>query len=128
MNILENELEHLIYEASKTKGGREQLAERGLDFISSPLIRQLNLEPYGIPDLICVEFTEKYYKCIEFHIIELKKESINKDTFFQAFGYAVGIRRMLGQSQEFKDYALSFTLHLIGKSLDTSTNFCFLSD
>jgi hypothetical protein len=128
MNLLEKELEEVIFEASKTASGREKLYSRGLGFIEVPLIRQFKLDGYGIADLVGFKFNLKAYgPTIEVDIVELKKDEINSATFFQALGYATGISRAL-ISGDFSQYTHSFNIHLIGKKIETSSNFCYLPD
>ncbi len=127
MNFLEKDLEILIFEASKTLDGREQLRKRGLDFIFNPLHRQVDLGAYGILDLLQVQY-ETFGKQpkISIDVIELKKDEINVETFLQAIRYCTGIREYI--KSRYDDADISFNIHLIGKVLETKSNFCFLTD
>lgn len=128
MNLLEKELEDVIFEASKTVNGREKLYNRGLGFIEVPLIRQFKLDGYGIADLVGFKFNlKKMHPTIEVDIIELKKDEINGATFLQAIGYATGISRAL-ISNGFENHLFSFNIHLVGKKIDLSSNFCYLPE
>lgn len=72
IKISEKHLEDLLYEAIQTEGGCNELYERGLPiFYDDNCIyyRQLNLNEYGIPDIVRLSFCP--YKII-IEIIELK--------------------------------------------------------
>lgn len=127
MHFLEKDLENIIFEASKTQKGQIQLQERGLDFIQQPLERQIDLGVYGVLDLIQIHFEEAGNSPkIEIDLIELKKDEINMDTFLQAVKYCKGV--VIYLRRKYEHPTVNFTIHLIGKTIDIKTNFCFLPD
>lgn len=121
MNFLEKDLETIIYDSNKKK-----LEERGLR-LTGKLIRQLRIGNYGISDL--VEVNSDYlngYRYLDINVIEIKKDEINLNTFLQALGYAKGIQKYLEDVRDFYRYTLRITL--IGRLLDKSNNFLYLTD
>lgn len=136
MNFLEKDLEDIIFETKN-----EILFERGLESIllGGIDIRQLRIGNYGIADIVQ---WRKYYEhyseeypflrrlVIEFNIIELKKDEINSDTFFQALSYLKGITSLIDDyfSDGVYEYKLLKTITLIGRKVNLSSSFCYLTD
>jgi hypothetical protein len=121
MNILEKELEDLLFYALTELPG-DDLTERGLyrfDFYK--YVRQLDLKEYGIADIVGYFIDEEQKKCF-FEIYELKKENINASTFFQAIRYAKALQLI------YKGYQCLISIKLIGKTIDSQSDFCYLPD
>ena len=125
MTFYEKDLEQIIYESDK-----DALLERGLS-VQGKLKRQLRIGNYGIADL--VEIVRPIYVSPTgiiqkgtITIYELKKDNISVSTFMQAVGYAKGISRYL----ELRDKSHFFNIEivLIGKNIDVSGEFVFLTD
>lgn len=129
MNILEKELEDLLYEAMLTDEGVEKLRERGLYCNGQPY-RQVNLGAYGIADIITIGVYQEpgCNKHLIINVYELKKDAINGSTFFQALGYCKAIREVVDHLGLLLHNDVTFTIKLIGKSIDLSSNFCYLPD
>jgi hypothetical protein len=126
MNFLEKDLEEIIYTS-----GRDVLDQRGLT-INGKLLRQVKIGNYGIADLI--EFTRPSYggpanDCLcpgEITIYELKKDQIGIAAFLQSLSYAKGISEYLRKRKISDHYLIHITL--IGKTVDLSGSFCFITD
>ena len=101
MNILEKDIEDLIFEASQSQKGREILLNRGLN-ICTPLKRQVNLGSYGIADLIDVIPDNT---AISYNVIELKKVSLSIEDILQLSRYITGMNRFLRENTpDFANY------------------------
>lgn len=123
MNILEVELEDLVFNAPNQK-----LAQRGLRLIGEKL-RQVNLGSYGIADIVCINPTwgsNGLGKTLEIQVVELKKEVINQQTLMQAARYCNAIKRLLTEKLRIDSYCIDISIVLIGKSIDTSSDFVYL--
>lgn len=126
MKFLEKDLEQIIFES-----GRDSLEKRGLS-ITGKLFRQLRIGGYGIADL--VEFNRPSYDGPnrEFFVpgvitvYELKKEQIGIASFLQALHYVKGIQNYLKLKNKNHKYVLKVVL--VGRQVDTSGSFCFISD
>jgi hypothetical protein len=126
MNFLEKDLEEIIYTS-----GRDVLEERGLT-IDGKLLRQVKIGNYGIADLI--EFVRPSYDGPDREILcpgritiyELKKEQIGISAFLQSLNYLQGITKFLQKKEIDGHYIIDIVL--IGKNLDTSGSFCFITD
>src|SRR5690554_3328730 len=92
MNVLEHELEEIIYQYSFSEENRAILRERGLP-VYSKLERQVGIGGYGIIDLLghslAIDDTEIHVK---YTVYELKKEVINEDALKQLYRYMAGVR------------------------------------
>lgn len=123
MEFLEKDLEQIIWEASD-----KELSERGL-FLRGKRFRQLRIGNYGIADLVTVHRQERYEDFIDGKLIitvyELKKDKIGISAFLQALNYCKGISSYL-RKRGFSDYTLSIVL--VGKSIDSSGSFIYLTD
>jgi hypothetical protein len=126
MKFLEKDLEQIIFES-----GRDSLENRGLS-INGKLFRQLKIGNYGIADL--VEFTRPIYDGPKrkflvpgtITVYELKKENIGIASFLQALHYVKGIQTYIESKNKSKYYI--FNIVLIGRSIDLSGSFCFITD
>ena len=126
MKFLEKDLEQIIFES-----GRDSLDEKGLA-INGKLFRQLRIGNYGIADL--VEFTRPSYDGPKNEFIapgritvyELKKDHIGIASFLQALHYVKGIERYLNSRGKSNLYIVNIVL--IGRSIDDSGSFCFITD
>lgn len=121
MNILEYEIEDIIYESSQTEEGRNMLCERGL-FVRRPLKRQVQVGGYGVLDLIEV-FPIQH---LHVTIYELKKGSIDKSALLQLSRYMTGVSRWFNENlpKAFDDFVVRGVL--IGSHLRTDNDFVFL--
>jgi len=126
MKFLEKDLEQIIFES-----GRDSLDEKGLA-INGKLFRQLKIGNYGIADL--VEFTRPSYDGPEreffvpgvITVYELKKENISISALLQSLYYVKGIQNYLISKGKVKQYIINVVL--IGRTIDTTGSFCFITD
>lgn len=128
MTFLEKDLEQIIYES-----GRDLLEEKGLR-VKGKLYRQLRIGNYGIADLVSI--SKPFYigkKEDESSLImpgtitiyELKKEKIGISALLQSISYMKGIQSYLGKRG--KNNLFNISICLIGKQIDTSGSFCYIS-
>ena len=91
MNFLEKNLESIIFKEF------EYCQSRGLDLKphQSFTYRQLNLAPFGIPDLIQVGRGHEE-DTLKIRIIECKRNIIDATTYGQAARYQVALSRIFG--------------------------------
>lgn len=128
MNFLEKDLETIIFETDN-----DLLRERGL-CINGRKKRQVSIGNYGIADLITLTRPEIIipHNCydpdyVEITVFELKKDLIDYKTFNQALAYMHGIMRFINKRPLWTtNYKV--TMCLIGKTIDTSSNFAYLSN
>lgn len=127
MNFLEKDLETIIYETPNIF-----LQESGL-YIYGEKKRQVNIGNYGTADLIalkrnhCTDESDDHYMN-KLAIFELKKNRITIDAFLQAVRYLKGIRRYLSQ-YHYNLYERSiYEIVLIGREIDTDSDFVYLTD
>lgn len=121
MNFLEKDLEEIIF-CSET----ELLEQRGLTLRGKPK-RQLRIGGYGIADLVYFNrVSAGTNPHIEINVVELKKDKIGISSLLQAVGYCRGIDRYLKKRNFSGDYF--FNIILIGRDLDASGSFVFLTD
>ena len=129
MKFLENDLEEIIYTS-----GRDVLEERGL-LIEGELKRQLKIGNYGSADLVSItkpRFVSSKFgipydiELGEITIYELKKEQIGIAAFLQALNYVKGIKEYLKYRN--KEHLFTINMTLIGKKIDTTGSFCFISE
>jgi hypothetical protein len=136
MNILEKEIEDVVWESSGI-----QLRERGLYLkIGSLKFRQLNLGSYGIADIVTFKFVRetqlsrvrKYTNTewvLQVDVLELKKEEVNIGTLLQAVEYCKGVQRFLEKRIDGNfQYRIEFGIVLIGKKIEMKSAFCFMPD
>lgn len=117
MEFLEKDLEQIIWETDE-----QTLFERGLA-INGRKYRQLKIGNYGIADIVTFE-REHGINHMKFTVYELKKEVINVSALLQAYSYVKGISSYL----KFRGWDYEFEVVLIGKQIETSTSFCYLTD
>jgi hypothetical protein len=124
MKFLEQDLEEIIYNATN-----EKLYDRGL-YINGIKLRQTQLKS-GRADIIAYSrynrintgFDDSY---IHFDILELKKDKIGISAFLQGVRYADNLKVYLDDKKPNLKYNISITL--IGKEIDESGSFCYLSN
>jgi len=130
MNILEKELEDLVFETLQS-GKVDLLVKRGLRNIGkfSVISRQLALGDYGRLDMVGFNYDTHNQtigrKRLEVGIFELKKGEINFETLKQAMRYCKGIQHYLDDTMPIFD--IDFTITLIGTSICKS-DFVYLAD
>jgi len=122
MNVLEKDLEDLVYETAKKDANL--LRQRGLP-INGYCMRQVNLGDYGIADMVCFEINDY---CIEVQVVELKKEVININTLMQAARYAKPIKDAVEKAFRGNRRHVFMSIILVGKKIETSGDFVFLLD
>ena len=129
MNFLEKDLEEIIY-----KSDNSLLNERGYN-ISGKKFRQVRLGNYGIADLIYYlkprHILSEDAECSFFRqgiitIVELKKDVIDVNCFIQSLRYAKAVRRFLEKRGIENQYRI--VISLVGKSIDVSSSFIYLTD
>lgn len=132
MNILEQEIEQVIFDAIDNYD-HDELRKRGLPIFSEfTYERQLDLGSYGRADLVGFHVSKSYAwhkeKRRDFvvQIIELKKDKIDLSTLLQALRYGKGLLHKF--NHENIKYNIEFRFVLVGKSIDTSTEFVYLTD
>lgn len=129
MNILEKDIEELLYEYISYE---HIMQERGFYQLQAKYYRQLNLGSYGIADLIGVRITplNTGNRFLNVTVYELKKDEINTGTLMQAARYVAVLKRILtNQIREGLSIVnVNFDIVLIGRTVDTSSDFVFLSD
>lgn len=118
MEFTEEEIEEMIWKASQTEEGKEILAERGL-VIDGKMFRQLNLNPYGIADIITIEWPLEFERAVV-TVYELKRGMIDEETLMQAAKYVTALQHFLD------DYDVEFEMCLIGKNIQTKGDFVLL--
>lgn len=121
-NFLEKDLEQIIFETDN-----DYLCDRGLN-ICGKKYRQIDLSPYGIPDIITFERPFQNYQAI-ITIWEFKKDTIGVNTFLQALRYAKGVKYLLEKNRPFfNKIECEFKICLVGKNIELTGSFCFLPD
>lgn len=125
MNILEKEIEDLIYE-NLINDQSYLLTERGLPFDEMETFgRQINLGKYGILDLVGLNFNrDNRNNEVDVFVIEIKKGEINMNTYLQSIRYCKGLSLLFEKSCMIP----IFHQILIGTSINTSDDFIFLPD
>lgn len=127
MNILEKEIEDLIYEGICFQPAL--MRQKGLPvYHNTTYLRQFNLGSYGVADIIGFNISRKEagYRSILFNVIEIKKDEINLDTLSQAVRYCRALRRLVGC--RLRNTNADFGITLIGKKVDTNGDFVFYED
>lgn len=114
MDFLEKDLEDIIWNASQTDIGREELKKRGLE-IHGKMYRQVNLGDYGRCDLLTISIDDKNV-CV--HIYELKKDELSTSTLIQVLKYKRAILDIL--LGKLHNHQVSIKCTIIGRS----TNAC----
>lgn len=117
MKFLEKDLEQIIYETPNNV-----LKEKGLH-IRGRKLRQVKIGNYGVADLITYDRDGKF---VNVKIYELKKDKIGISAYLQAMGYQRGVKNYL--NKRFADIHVYISIALIGRCLDTSGNFCYVTD
>ena len=126
MNILEKEIEEIIYESLINNS--EELQKRGLVLYPN-CIRQLDLGSYGRADLICYKISKRgKYRAIYIQILELKKDTIDASTMMQSFRYEKGLREMIENSFNFSNTDIIVSHIIIGKTIQLNGDFVFSLD
>jgi hypothetical protein len=132
MNILEHEIEDLIC-SSINEFNHDELARRGLPIYDNyDYVRQLDLGSYGRADLVGIHTHPSFFdgsgkvRRVSIQVFELKKDAIGPQTFWQAIRYVTGLKHKIGNEKI--PYLFSFSIHLIGKSIDLSGEFIYLPD
>lgn len=121
MNFLEKDLEEIIFCSDA-----EHLEQRGLRLRGKPK-RQLRIGNYGIADIVYFNrVSDRVNPHLEINVVELKKNKIGISALLQAVGYCKGIDRYLQKRNFSSEYY--FNIILIGREVDTSGNFVYLTD
>jgi len=133
MKFLECDLEQIIMKASN-----EDLRDRGL-FIEGFKKNQVRIGNYGVADVVTLSrsYETDYLHTLDkeiivdvkpkFTVFELKKENVSLSTFAQGIHYIKGIKDYIEHTGRYvEDFV--YELVLIGKTLDSSSSFCFLPD
>lgn len=118
MELLEKEIEDFFIDELNDGGGN--LSDRGFELpcflmdIPIKWYRQVNIEPYGICDIVGVY---RFMGCIYVEIIELKRVKIDVNHFEQIMrykkGFEVYLRNTLRRGGDFE-----IKLHLVGVGYD----------
>lgn len=126
MKFLEKDLEEIIFTSDKN-----EILKRGLH-LPKYLKRQLRIGNYGIADLVGYEsvFDEDSWtgKKMNISIYELKQDKISVSAFLQAIRYARGIKSYIDKKYDLKLYNSTINIYLIGRSIDFSSDVCYLPD
>lgn len=129
MELLEKELEDMLWDNLNSEEGMKKLENRGLLFPKTgKYFRQLNLQKYGIADIVSFKrMNIEGENVLAVTVIELKRDYINANTFDQAIRYCKGIQHYV-RSVRNKKINLIFRVILIGKEIDSDDSFCFLDE
>lgn len=130
MDILENELEDIIYQMFQDKS--HLLSE--IQCSSGKVLRQVNLKGYGRMDLVNISHScsigngNKKIRYWNIDVIELKRGKISFTELGQLCRYMKGVRRYI-KSLEVSDKN-HFIVNgiLIGKGIETNGDFVYLLD
>ena len=114
MDFIEKDLEDIIWNASQTDIGREELKNRGLE-IHGKMYRQVNLGDYGRCDLLTISIDGKNV-CV--HIYELKKGELSTSTLTQVLKYKRAVLDVL--LGKLHNHQVSIKCTIVGRS----TNGC----
>lgn len=127
MNILEKEIEEIIYEVAEDEP--YELVKRGLYAPQNATwYRQLQLGAYGVADLVAVTIFPKKrgYREVFVDIYELKKDQINVGTLLQAMKYGKAIEQII--RSHLKRTSIHFKFLLVGRKVDRSGDFIYMPD
>ena len=131
MNILEKELEDLIYGCIQ-EDKVSLLRERGLRVVGKYEVfkRQADLGGYGRLDFVGFNFhaSNQSFGCrksLKVGVFEIKKGEINIDTYLQAIRYCKGIEHYIDEKYDWIDP--DFEVCLIGTSI-SKDDFSYLPD
>lgn len=126
MDFLERDLEDILFECMCSKGGRDLLAEHGLD-TNGVVYRQVEIGSYGRIDLMTVEL-DIYDDSpqMDITVYELKRGTIDVNTLMQGARYITGLTDILSKHDNLKRNNVRLYLRLIGKNIDSSSDFVFL--
>lgn len=127
MNVLEKEIEDMICQGLVEN--RPLLRSKGLWVWDDAVYqRQVDMGSYGICDILGLQVFPKKEgtRYINAHIIEIKKEEINIDTFLQAVRYSKAITRYL--KKKLTNTVVQCAITLIGKTVDSKSDFIYLPD
>jgi hypothetical protein len=123
MEFLEKNLEDIIFETST-----EDLLSRNLK-VSGKRYRQLRIGSYGVADLVTLEKVNQFEDTIlQITVYELKKDKINISSLSQASRYVTGIKRYFEQNNKFVFTEIDYKIVLVGKNIETSGDFVYLTD
>ena len=120
MRFLENDLETILFKASKTKKGRSYVANRGGPLIHRPLHQQVKIGQYGRCDLLDVHYDPWY---IHTNVFELKKTAIKNDAVVQLFRYIKGMQSFIKNTPRFNNLNHWVEGILIGRTIDVDSEF-----
>lgn len=126
MNILEKEIEDILFEAIKKFP--DALEQHGFSYgYDHEYFRQIEIGEYGRADIIGIEVYPKFKgeRLISCHVIEIKKDHISADALFQALRYCRGIQRIV--KKYLNKTRVEFWISLVGKSIDES-DFVYCTD
>jgi hypothetical protein len=123
MNILEHEIEDIVWQAISNKQ-YDTLKERGLHvFDKLTYFRQLGLSTYGRCDVlgVMVKPMEPGDKRRTFyiHVLEFKKDKVGVNTYLQALRYAKGVQEKIEYLYN-TVFDFKIRIYLIGKEVEES--------
>lgn len=127
MNVLEKEIEDMICQG--LAGDRPLLRKKGLwIWEDAAYQRQVDFGSYGICDILGMQVYPRMNgtRYINAHIIEIKKEEVNIATFLQAARYAKAVQRII--KKRLTNTKVQCAITLIGKTVDSSSDFIYLPD
>lgn len=118
MNFLEKDLETILWESPSECEARGFSVLQMAYFGKGRRIRQMQLGPYGIADLVHVYYNPQNNQAWV-QIIECKKDKVNADTYLQARRYVSGVKQAF-ISSDLPRCQVHYSVILVGASLDTS--------
>lgn len=127
MNILEKEIEDVIFEA--LQNSPQDLIDRGLPVSTRKVyVRQPDLSVYGRADVVGFHVGNKSRgsRHISIDIIEIKKDQITASTLLQAVRYAKAVEQYINAT--LKRTWADTSIILIGKSIDLNNDFLYFPD
>jgi hypothetical protein len=135
MDVLEKDIEDMIFNAAKSEIGQRILVERGL-IVTGKMYRQVNLKGYGIADLVTVtpfhlkggkvssgrEKGQNTYVLIS--VYELKRGPVNYAALAQAARYKTAIEELITKTHPNINAAVN--IMLIGSEVDDALDFKYV--
>jgi hypothetical protein len=141
MEFLEKNLEDIIFETANN-----ELNNRGL-YIFGKKFRQLKIGNYGVCDIMTCDINREPDGCcnndgncneckgkvcikvkgIDIKVLELKQSKIGVSAFLQGIRYCKGVLDYL-EKRKFDLDKIRLNLILIGRDIDKSSDFIYISD
>lgn len=128
--ITEKELEDYLFEWTPNDPYEEEEGHP-LGFNYENILRQVNIQGYGIVDLLSIDITcqGELMPCIDINIIELKKGIIDYNALGQICRYKAALDRFFADLRRLKGHKylknLNVTGTLVGSDLNQQGDLCY---